>query len=188
MEFGFYPTPPSLAAAVKAVWFARGTKAEFDVPEPIVPDGCVELVLNLADRFVQVDAGGTAQPPDLLVGQMTGPTVAAPTGRVDLIGIRFWPGRAGAVLRTPMCELQDRLVAASDVLPALGSLTDELRALDQPARLVHLTRALNPSCARVDPLRLRRVDSALSVIARSHGTMPIEAIAAGSGVSRRHLE
>lgn len=188
MEFGFYPTPQPLAAAVKAVWFARGTRAEFEVPEPIVPDGCVELVLNLADRFVQVDDGHRAQPHDLLVGQMTSPTIAAPTGDVDLIGIRFWPGRAGAVLRTPMWELQDRLIAASDVLPVFGSLAEDLRAIDQPARLAHLTRALIPYCARVDPLRLRRVEFALSAIAASHGTISIEAIATGSGVSRRHLE
>lgn len=188
MEFGFHPTPPSLAAAVKAVWFARGTKTEFDVPEPIVPDGCVELVLNLADRFVQVDAGHAVQPRNLLVGQMTRPTVAAPTGDVDLIGIRFWPGRAGAVLCTPMWELQDRLVDAAGVLPALASLADRLRNVPRSARLAHLTHMLAPHCARVAPLPLRHVDAALSAIARSHGTMPIEAIAAGAGVTRRHLE
>jgi AraC-like DNA-binding protein len=188
MEFGFYPTPPSLNTAVKALWFARGTRAEFDVPEPIVPDGCVEVVLNLADRFVQVDAGGALQPRDLLVGQMTRPTVASPTGEVDLMGIRFWPGRAGAVLRTPMWELQDQLIAASSVLPVFDSLAEDLGALPRARRVSHLAGVLAPYCARVVPNRLRNVDAALSRIAASHGTESISALAAAVGVTRRHLE
>ena len=188
MEFGHHPTPPSLRAAVKAVWFARGTMAEFDVPEPIVPDGCVEIVLNLADRFVQVDAAHALQPRDLLVGQMTRPTIASPTGDVDLIGIRFWPGRAGAVLRLPMWELQDQLIAASGVLPIFDRLADDLRSLPRAAQLAHLTRALAPYCARVLPERLRHVDVALSRIAATSGTESIAALSAVTGVTRRHLE
>lgn len=188
MEFGYYPTPPPLAAAVKAVWFARGTKAEFDVPEPIVPDGCVELVLNLAARFVQVDAGAALQPRELLVGQMTRPTVASPTGEVDLIGIRFWPGRAGAVLRTPMWQLQDQLIEAPAVLSGLQGLADDLRDLPGGRRLSHLTDVLTPYCARVAPDRLRRVDAALRHIASTRGMLPIEWLADQTGITRRHLE
>lgn len=188
MKFGFYPTPPRLATAVKTVWFASGTKAEFDVPEPIVPDGCVEIVLNLADRFVQVDAGHALQPRDLLVGQMTRPTVASPTGDVDLIGIRFWPGRAGAALRTPMWELQDRLIAASSVLPVFDRLVHELRSLPRQLRVAHLAEVLAPYCARVAPDRLRHVDGALARIAATHGTESIGRLATATGVTRRHLE
>ena len=188
MEFGYHPTPPPLAAAVKAIWFARGTKAEFDVPEPIVPDGCVELVLNLADRFVQVDAGGALQPRELLVGQMTRPTVASPTGDVDLIGIRFWPGRAGAVLRTPMWELQDHLIAASGVIPGMHGLADDLRSLPHGERVAHLTSVLAPYCARVAPDRHRSVDAALRHIAATRGMLSIEWLAEQTGITRRHLE
>ncbi len=188
MEFGFYPTPPSLAAAVKAVWFARGTKAEFDVPEPIVPDGCVELVINLADRFTQADAGHTFQPRDLLVGQMTRPMIASPTGEVDLIGLRFWPGRAGAFLRTPMWQLQDQLIAASSVLTGFDTLADDLRSDPRPARLARLTGALAPYCARIEPARLCSVDAALARIRASRGTVTSEQLAHRAGVTRRHLE
>jgi AraC-like DNA-binding protein len=188
MEFGYYPTPPSLSTAVKALWFARGTKAEFDVPEPIVPDGCVEVVLNLADRFVQGDAAGALQPCDLLVGQMTRPAIASPTGDVDLIGIRFWPGRAGAVLRTPMWELRDQLIAASSVLPVFDRLAADLRSLPRERRVSRLADILEPYCARVVADRLRNVDAALSRIAARHGTESIGAVATAVGVTRRHLE
>ena len=195
MEFGFYPVAPVLALAVKAIWFARGTRDEFDTPEAIVPDGCVEIVLNLGDRFMQIDGGRVPQPRDLLVGQMTRPTVAAPTGAVDLIGIRLWPSRGGAVLRTPMWELRDRLISASDVIPDLRQLVEELRTVSASeekaglkTRLHFLTRALAPHCARVAPRRLQGVEHALRQIAARRGAVGIDAVARSCGVSRRHLE
>jgi AraC-like DNA-binding protein len=190
MEFGYYPTPPALAAAVKAVWFARGTKAEFDVAEPIVPDGCVEVVLNLADPFMHVDEDGglTRQPTDLLAGQMTRPTTALPSGEVDLLGIRFWPGRAGAVLRTPMWELQDRLIALSDVVPGADRLVRELRESPRQGRVDRLARALAPRCDAIDADGLRLVEGALAHITRRRGVVQIEEVAKQAGVSRRHLE
>jgi AraC-like DNA-binding protein len=190
MQFGYHPTPPALAPAVKAVWFARGTKREFDVAEPIVPDGCVEIVFNLADPFIHVRADGccTRQPVDLLAGQSTHPTTALPSGDVDLLGVRFWPGRAGAVLRTPMWELQDQLVSASAVLSGADRLIEELRELAHDQRIEHLARALASSCEAIDLHSLRLVESALAHISRYRGQVSIEQIATDAGVSRRHLE
>ena len=115
MHFPFNSPPPALSPWVKTIWCARGTRAEFDTPEPIVPDGCVEIIFNLGDPF----KNGDLQPLSLLAGQMTSPVVALPTGAVDLIGVRLWPGRAGAALRTAMWQLQDRLIDASGVLPGM---------------------------------------------------------------------
>jgi AraC-like DNA-binding protein len=190
MQFGYHPTPPALAHAVKAVWFARGSKGEFDVAEPIVPDGCVEIVFNLADPFMHVGADGslTRQPVDLLAGQMTRPTIALPSGEVDLLGVRFWPGRAGAVLRTPMWELQDQLISASSALSGAERLLADLRELNHDRRIEHLTQALAPRCASIDRHSLRLVEGALAQISRRRGQVAIEQLARDAGVSRRHLE
>ena len=104
MEFSLHQPPAALADSVKAIWCARGTRQDFETPAPIVPDGCVEIVFNLGDPFINADTG-ELQPRVLLAGQMTHPVVALPTGNVDLIGIRFRTGRAGAALRVPMWEL-----------------------------------------------------------------------------------
>ena len=132
MEFSFHDPPPALADSVKAIWCARGTKQDFEAPEPIVPDGCVEIVFNLGDRFINAETG-EVQPRDLLAGQMTRPVIALPTGDVDLIGVRFKTGRAGAALRVPMWELQDQLIAASDVVRGLDRLADDLRNIGASA-------------------------------------------------------
>ena len=53
MDYGHYTVPPSLTPLVKAVWFARGDAGAGAFADPIVPDGCVEVVFNLGDPFEQ---------------------------------------------------------------------------------------------------------------------------------------
>jgi AraC-like DNA-binding protein len=187
VEFILHDPPPQLADSIKAIWCARGTQAEFDAPEPIVPDGCVEIVFNLGDRFVNARTG-ELQPRDLLAGQMTGPVVALPTGDVDLIGVRFKTGRAGAALRIPMWQLQDQLIAASDAISDVDRLVDDVRNARDGERIELLCRELAARLHGVDADALRRVDRALGIIEASRGSMPIETVARRVGMTRRHLE
>jgi AraC-like DNA-binding protein len=187
MEFSFHHPPAELADSVKAIWCARGTKEEFDAPEPIVPDGCVEIIFNLGERFINA-ATGELQPRDLLAGQMTRPVVALPTGGVDLIGVRFRTGRAGAALRLPMWRLQDQLIAASEAVTGLDRVADDLRNVADHDRLAHLSRGLVERLAVVDAGAMANVDEALGLIDASRGTIAIEAIARRIGITRRHLE
>ena len=187
MNFAYLEPPPALAASVKAIWCARGTRAEFDAPEPIVPDGCVEIIFNLGDRFINAETG-ELQPRDLIAGQMTRPVVALPTGEVDLIGVRFKTGRAGAALRTPVWELQDQLIAASAVVRDADRLADDLRNAAAPERLDLLARELARRLDAVDTDAMSAVDHALAIIDASRGNVSIERVARQVGITRRHLE
>jgi AraC-like DNA-binding protein len=191
MDFGFLPPPPSLAHIVKTVWFARGTRAEFDRADPIVPDGCIELVFNLADPFEHVDETGARrrQPADLLVGPSLRPTIAIPTGEVDLLGLRFRPGCTSAFLRTPMSMLTDQLIAISSVISGADRVLEEMLEQPRERRLAHLSaafagraRAANP---RSSPAAVRL---SLDAIERHRGTVSIETLSVLTGVSRRHVE
>lgn len=184
MEFTFHDPPTLLADTIKAIWCARGTREEFASPEPIVPDGCVELIFNLADPF----KNGEIQPLALLAGQMMGPVVAVPTGDVDLIGVRFHPGRAGAAFRTPMWELQDQLIDASAVFTGADRLVDDLRNQKNALRLDYLCSALAQRMRARRPRSRGVIDRSIATIEARHGNVAIEQLAQDSGVSRRHLE
>ena len=183
MEFAYHQPPAPLAGFLKTIWTARGTKEEFSSPEPIVPDGCVEIIFNCGDPF----KSGELQPLNLLAGQMTGPVVAVPTGAVDLIGVRFWPGRAGAALRTPMWELQDQLIDACGVLPGIDRLFEELRNSPRAGRLDDVSAAL---ARRFGDRRRssRAIDHALAIIEWRRGNIAIDRLAKHVGITRRHLE
>jgi AraC-like DNA-binding protein len=185
MEFTFHDPPALLADSVKAIWCARGTRAEFDSPEPIVPDGCVEIVFNLGDRFINADSG-ELQPRDLLAGQMTRPVIALPSGDVDLIGVRFHRARAGAALRVPMWELQCQLIAGSSVIRGLDSLADALCETSHRDRLDRLAEGLR--CRLAATHADVNIDHALALIDRADGNIAVETVAKEVGLSRRHLE
>src|SRR5688572_19885504 len=173
MHFSQHAAPPPLAHWVKTIWSAQGTRAEFAAPEPIVPDGCLEIVLNLADPFA--DHRGL-QPLDLIAGQMTGPVTAVATGDVDLIGVRFWPGRAGAALRLPMWQLRDRLIEASSVMRGSAQLVEALRELPRLQRIGHLSAALSQQFGSRSR-STSAVDHALALIGAQSGNIGIDAVA-----------
>jgi len=185
MHFSLHQPPPVLAPWVKTIWCARGTKMEFAAPEPIIPDGCVEMIFNLGDPFMN---DGGRQPLDLLAGQMTGPVTALPSGAVDLISVRFWPGRAGAAFRTPMWQLQDRLIAASSVIGGTDRLVDDLRNMPRPLQLDYLAATLAARFGSAEPSARAVVDHALALIEVHRGNVAIEKVAQRVGMTRRHLE
>jgi transcriptional regulator GlxA family with amidase domain len=124
----------------------------------------------------------------LLVGQMTRPTIARPTGVVDLIGIRLRSSRAGMALSTSMQQLNDRTLSLSEVWSHADRLVDELRETAADDRLALLAGALTRRASRVDGSRVRVVDHALALIERADGAIAIDAVARTAGVSRRQLE
>jgi len=110
------PLPPTLTPLVRAVWHLRGAGPAPDA-EPIVPDGCVEIIVNLGDPVEQYLDGRVArQPARMLVGQITGPTVIRPTGRIDIWGVRVHPWALRQFLGVPGRELVN-VALPLDALP-----------------------------------------------------------------------
>ena len=92
-------------------------------PAPILPDGCVELILNCGSPFQEIKENGKRirQPAHFVVGQMTRPVLIAPTGAVELIGIRFHPGGTIPFLAQPQHELTNQIIELSAIDSAFES-------------------------------------------------------------------
>ncbi len=58
LEYHEIPAPPALAEIVRCVWLLSGPASATPVPQPVVPDGCAEIVLNLAAPFRRFDRSG----------------------------------------------------------------------------------------------------------------------------------
>ncbi len=177
-----------LSRFVECFWTLESDKPSSGA-ERILPDGCVELILNFGAEFLQHnDEGRELQPRNFLVGQMTGPILISPTGPVQLIGIRFHPGGTAPFLRLPLHEITDQVVELGGlssklerelvcVTSAFGSLAEKITAIEE-----FLTRELlsREPDARLMMLAARIVDS--------DGLVSVDQLASEAGISSRQLE
>ena len=178
----------SLNKHIECFWTLESS-APSTQPERILPDGCIELILNFGDRFSQhCDHTRKLQPKNFLVGQMTGPIMISPSGPVQLIGIRFHPGGTLPFLRVPMHEVTDQVVelgsVSSSIERDLLSVTSESPVLAE--KITAIERFLTTSLAK------SKYDSWLmNVAARivdSRGLIAVDDLAGDAGISSRQLE
>jgi AraC-like DNA-binding protein len=105
--------PSALAGRVRTVWVQRSG------PRPYVqrnlPTGGVEL---------QCSIGAVPR----LVGPLTAASVQVLPAHTAVVGVRFWPGAASALLGVPADELVDRTVRLDEVWGGAGVRLGELLA------------------------------------------------------------
>jgi len=186
----FRPTE-ALAKFIKCFWMLESAAAPSLEPERILPDGCTEIVFHLADAFDQHDGEGSAQrqPLALLVGQMRRYLLIKPTGRVSVLGVRFWPGGAYPFLAIPQDEIAGQVIALDAVW---GAITRELhsRIAEGATAADRVKQVETILLARLSNFR-RHDDGAMQAIGlilRSGGCVPIERLAESMGVGLRRLD
>jgi AraC-like DNA-binding protein len=120
MEYREFAAPAPLGHLVHAVWFLRGA-AGAGAPQPVVPDGRIELVAHLGEPFSRLGADGRAvrQPDFIISGQLTRPLTLLPAGDIHVVGIRLEPRGAHLLLGLPLDEITDQVVPLGEVDPRL---------------------------------------------------------------------
>ncbi len=181
---------PRLAGYVKCFWSLEIPGPQAGEPEPVIPDGCIEIVFNLGDRFKRFhDHGGVeVQPSSLIAGQMRQSILIGPSGEVRLFGIRFQPAGACTFFRFDMSELADRIEPLDAVWASVDEIESKLLAAPDfwarvaitEAELLSRLRENNP----VDRLLRRAVEN----VSLENGARSIAALARDVGISQRGLE
>lgn len=183
---------PRLLPFVECVWSVSDARPrQRRTPERVVPDGCPELIVHLADRFARRrDGRWRIQPAAFLAGTLTRPWLLRAGRRVRTLGIRFRPGAATALLPLSMAEATDReLPLAAIVGP--GSAATLLGALGRcrswPARFAAAERWLEERQAAMPPAN-GPARPAVRLMMDSRGRSRIDDVARALGWSRRRLE
>ncbi len=163
---------PELRPFVRCIWTLGEASPSLDL-EPVLPDGCCEIILNHGDPF-RSEAG--VQPLWIAVGQLRRPLSIAATGVARLVGIRFEPGGLFAFLGG---QSLGELTGTSVDLE--GSLREALRG----ARVVASIES-----ALLDRMRPGSgfVRAAVGEIRRSGGVIAIGELARRLDVNGRTLE
>jgi AraC-like DNA-binding protein len=123
---------PSLAGIVRCVWRYRSPSRERRI-EPIPPDGCPELIVNIQSPAFELDADGALhrQPAAIFAGQLTKPLTLVVDGLVETIGVRFEPDGARDFFAAPMRRAADRRIPLTQIRTIdVAALVRNLRAQD----------------------------------------------------------
>ena len=181
--------PFGLARHVKCVWRLQGPASEHTVPEPVIPDGCVEIVLNLGDPFLRHRGPGQrqAQPLLLVAGQLTEAITIEPSGRVDLLGVRFHPWSAAAFLGVSARELQDEVLGLDEVRPELAGPLGVLSGAPPERCEALLEKLLIRRGSAVRPL-VPGLARLAAHVAEHRPAMSVNGIARWAGLSTRRVQ
>lgn len=189
LQYRELPSPRQLRDVVECVWFMSGATPTGAAPERIMPDGCAEIVFNLADPFRHLRTSAPAiQPREMLVAAIPEHMLIKPTGSIDVVGIRLRPGGVPALV--------------SDAIDGMGDITAHLHDLDHrlPGFLAEQLAVTPTHQGRyhlvIDALRRvarpERVDArvvwATRRLQRAKGRLPIDVVGCEMGISTRTLE
>jgi AraC-like DNA-binding protein len=192
MIFRVQPPSPPLRGHVEYFWYHEGFSSDYAM-ERLVPDGGVELIVDLTTtpkRWHPGDdeAGTRHVDAAWISGQHSRPIAIEAAQQSCMIGARFLPGGAYAVLGQPLCELNDGVVEM-DLL--WGCAIHELReqlfdAVSVDERFALLDRALVTRTAGRnghDP----SLAAAVFRLASPSEPVSIRNLAADIGISQRRL-
>lgn len=194
MRYEEYRPDPALARCIHRYWFLSGSgSGEAGPPQfqPIVPDGRMELIFNLGDRFQRHHRDGSVerQAHCLLAGQITRCVVVEPGRAIDLVGVRFRAAGLAALLPIPVAELRDEILDSS--LVAAHFTEDVGDWLHAAADVATRTGVLNRHFLRLRP-KASEPDAAVAAAANrmraTRGRARVASLAAELGISRRTLE
>jgi AraC-like DNA-binding protein len=192
VEYTEFAAPARLADVVRCVWTLASPASAAPVPQPVVPDGCAEIVLNLADRFRRFRGSDTweTQPESMIVGQITEAVVIAPSGGVDLVGIRLQPWGAFSLLPVPAADLRDVLLPLDMLAEDMArDLPDQLRENSTPAsRAAAAFRYVERHARCTSPSPRSRARAIVAEATRHPEAMTVRRLAARLGLGERQVE
>lgn len=183
---------PHLAEYVKCFWSMEDSApATLAAPEPVVPDGCLEIVFNLADRFHRFHAANDieTQPATIVAGQMRRSVLIKPTGRISLFGIRFQHAGAFPFFQFSLSELTDRIESIDSVWGASGKeIEGRIFEAGTFAERTAVVETIFTSQLTSNKKFDRSIIEAARLIVGKDGGVPIRRAAKSVGVSERQLE
>jgi len=180
---------PALRSYLRCIWRMRGVADVDAPPEPIIPDGCAELVLNLGDAFVRhADEGSHRQPLRLVAGQITRAVTVQPSGVINLWGVRFHPWGAGPFLGFSGVELRDCLTSLAEVaIPLERELSMIADESSESARFDAICACLTRQLGRARGVG-SRVPALVAVIARLRDPFTVRGLARHVGLGVRSVQ
>lgn len=175
---------------VKCYWILEQSGEEAkNSREKILPDGCPEIVFNLASPFRRHYFDRIeSQPNAIVVGQIKYHVTVEPTSVVKLFGVRFRPNGLYPLLRQSTNDLTGRIESIDAVLGKLGNQLAE--RLNEAVSTVERIKIFEQSVfCRFEGVKNGRLSSrATEIIVKNDGQIRVEELAKSLDTNWKTLE
>ena len=182
-----------LAGYVKYFWQANDSaRPEMNMPQRVLPDGCVELIFSVRDPLLRLD-DATQNPSSLrsiVAGQISSFLRLKATGAIDMFGVCFQPAGAYPLLGYSLHEFTDRVTSMDQVF---GSAAHEienriLSAKSTQVRIGIMQEFLLKRLGSAQHGIERRVQVVANAMVTRGGLVSIAGLADEVSLGRRQLE
>jgi AraC-like DNA-binding protein len=158
----------------------------------ILPDGAVELIINLGDPQKLCDPGNANRSTifrrSWISGERTEPIVIDECGDVHLVGIRLRPAGAWPFLHVPVSEFTGQVVELEAVFDReIVALREQMGEADNDDARFRLVESWLLGRMRAGTPPTPAVRYAVNAIRTSSSRLPIGKIADETGLSHKHL-
>lgn len=193
MQFFTHIPQPPLGNFVELFWFYDGYFAGSHKKERLMPDGSVELIINLKEDEARIYDREKLDkcerlPGALVCGPHSNCFVIDTDQQQSVIGIHFKPGGAFPFFKMPASELQNLHVALQDLWGYEASLLRQrLLEAQTPQMKFHVLEDCLQAQALRPLERHRAVDHALALLRNIHTAPAITDLADHIGISSRRF-
>ena len=190
MRYREYKPSRQFSRLVRAYWTLSGKQEQGSELEPIVPDGCPEIVFNLGERFSRLHSDGLRkQPRSIVVGQMNSRVDLVAAEKIRLFGVRFEPHALCEFIRDDARVMTDHI---EDIVAVLGRdgarLEEKIRLAATPAGMAAAFEAAFIELGQVSIPQHDTCDLAIGLMEQEAGSLRIAALSRRLGVSIKKLE
>ncbi len=192
MIYQQYLPSPALAKYIRCYWSLESTGVSTAASKDrIFPDGCMELVFHYGDLYKKYHTEDTAgvQPRSFIHGQLTSFMDIEATGRTGIFSVRFHPGGLAPFTAFSLEEVTDIYTSVRNYWGAAGEILEDniLNASTHNERIAILETFLLKKLVGM-PSYHPAIEYCVHHIARHHGNVNIDQLAATCNIGRRHLE
>lgn len=180
-----------LSNFVKCYWTLEAPASVEPVRQHIVPDGCMEMIFNYGDLFLQYREDGTfiTQPRYFVFGQITKALEIEPSGVTGIVAVRFNPDGFNIFSTMEVRSMDNRAVALEELYGEQGTMLGDkvVKATTSEKRIVIIESFLLDRLKNQEPYdELAKIS--VELLLKSKGQVTIEDLADQMQTSRRQLE
>jgi len=191
MDYLVYEPPPNLQSFVKCFWTLEDEAHTEIVPQRVVPDGCMEMIIHYGDLYKQFLEDGITiiQPRSFIFGQITNYIEIAPTGKSGIVAARFLPEGLAPLLDVPVASLENKAVELTILFgEKAGALEQQvIKSKNNSERIHYIEEFLLSHLGEQQQIE-NITKSCVDAIVRSQGQLGMTALAVKVNTHRRQIE